>query len=229
MLAAASAWSSLSAEYAAVADQLAELLGAVLAGAWQGPTVGGHVALGDERIGPADGVRTRPGCHPGGGRRGSAGGDAARRRRRARLPDPGYRYGFSESESASDAEPFPCGMPVRVQQTPPLSTTVKLSRALRPESRAGLPAARHARKSGVPTAADVDLVCASMKPLGRKQYSYRRLHRSWSAGLAPRRAPTVENPGPIAHLDRPTAAAAMPWRRDSRCASVSNTPASRRK
>ncbi|KZS65971.1 PPE family protein [Mycobacterium ostraviense] len=43
MLAAASAWSSLSAEYAAVADRLAELLGAVQAGAWQGPTVGGHV------------------------------------------------------------------------------------------------------------------------------------------------------------------------------------------
>ncbi len=59
----------------------------------------------------------------------------ARRRRRARLPDPGYRYEFLESESASDAEPFPCGMPVRVQRTPLLSTTVKLNRALRPESR----------------------------------------------------------------------------------------------
>lgn len=52
--------------------------------------------LGDERIGPAHGVRTRPGCHPG-GHRGSAGapaptGEAARSRLPLRIP--GVRISF---------------------------------------------------------------------------------------------------------------------------------------
>ncbi len=74
MLAAASAWSSLSAEYAAAADQLAEFLGAALPLRGWRPRC--RVRLGDERFSLANRVRTQPGRNTGGSRRGSARGDA---------------------------------------------------------------------------------------------------------------------------------------------------------
>ncbi|MGH3968477.1 MAG: PPE domain-containing protein, partial [Mycobacterium sp.] len=44
LLAAASAWNSLSADYAVIAEDLSALLAAVQAGVWQGPSVESYVA-----------------------------------------------------------------------------------------------------------------------------------------------------------------------------------------
>ncbi|ORC02662.1 PPE domain-containing protein [Mycobacterium persicum] len=104
MLAAASAWSSLSAEYAAAADQLAEFLGAALPYVVGGPDVGFDSAMSASAWRTAS--EPNQAAIPAAAAAAAREETRARRRRRARLADPGYRYEFLESESPSDTEPF---------------------------------------------------------------------------------------------------------------------------
>jgi PPE-repeat protein len=68
LLAAAAAWTSMSTEYAAAADEPTGLPGAVQAGTWEGPAAGSRPSAGGPLLGPLELVeaehRELAGNHP---------------------------------------------------------------------------------------------------------------------------------------------------------------------